>query len=84
MARGTYSINIFEQYRVDLFLEHAWGREEARHGPWQRIPAGGIAINLRAPWNTILRVDAGKSLLPDQYSHLGSATLQIMLLKPLR
>ena len=84
MARGSYSVNIFEQYRMDLFLEHAWGRDEARQGSWQRIPAFGIAINVRAPWNTILRVDAGKSLLPDRYSHLGSATLQVMLLKPLR
>ena len=84
MARGSYSVNIFEQYRMDLFLEHAWGRDEARQGSWQRIPAFGIAINVRAPWYTILRVDAGKSLLPDRYSHLGSATLQVMLLKPLR
>jgi hypothetical protein len=84
MARGSYSVNIFEQYRVDLFVEHAWGRTDARRGPWDRIPAVGMAINVRAPWDTILRVDAGKSLLPDRYRDLGSATLQILLLKPLR
>ena len=27
MVRGSYSLNIFEMYRLDLFLEHAWGRE---------------------------------------------------------
>ena len=25
MARGSYSLNIFEQYRLDLFVEQAWG-----------------------------------------------------------
>ncbi len=27
MMRGSYSFNIFEQYRLDLFLEQAWGRD---------------------------------------------------------
>ena len=32
MARGSYSFNIFEQYRLDLFVEQAWGREtRSRH-----------------------------------------------------
>ena len=29
MMRGSYSFNIFEQYRLDLFLEQAWGRDRA-------------------------------------------------------
>jgi hypothetical protein len=41
-------------------------------------------VNVRAPWNTILRVDVGKSLLPPRYQGVGSATLQILILKPLR
>lgn len=84
MARGTYSINIFEQYRVDVFLEHAWGRDEPGRGEWQGLPGLGTALNVRAPWNTILRADFGKSILPDRYGDLGSITLQVMLLKPLR
>ena len=32
----------------------------------------------------MLRVDVGKSLLPSRYDALGSTTLQILLLKPLR
>jgi hypothetical protein len=32
----------------------------------------------------MLRVDVGKSLLPARYGTLGSTTLQILLLKPLR
>lgn len=84
MARGSYSVNVFEQYRVDFFLEHAWGRDDPGLGSWQRIPGVGLALNLRARWNTILRIDTGKSFLPARYSGLGSATLQIMLLKPLK
>jgi hypothetical protein len=84
MVRGSYSFNIFEQYRLDLFLEQAWGRDRAIDRDWQAITGIGTALNLRAPWSTILRVDAGKSFLPDRYTGIGSATLQVMFLKPLR
>ena len=84
MARGSYSFNIFDQYRLDLFLEQAWGRDRALDPAWQPITGLGAAVNLRAPWSTILRVDAGKSFLPVRYRNIGSATLQVMLLKPLR
>jgi hypothetical protein len=84
MLRGSYSFNIFELYRLDLFLEQAWGRDRALDPAWQPITGIGAAVNLRAPWNTILRVDAGKSFLPERYQGIGSATLQILLLKPLR
>jgi hypothetical protein len=84
MARGSYSFNVFEQYRLDLFLEHAWGREDAAARDWQSVPGIGAAFNFRAPWNTILRTDIGKSLLPDRYRGLGSTTLQVLLLKPMR
>jgi len=84
MFRGAYTFNLFDQYRVDLFAEQAWGRDDPNTGDWERIPGYGFALNLRAPWNTILRADFGKSFLPDRYGDLGSMTLQIMLLKPLR
>ena len=83
-VRGSYSFNIFDQYRLDLFLERAWGRDRAFDSTWQPITGLGAAINLRAPWNTILRADVGKSLLPDRYRGIGSATLQVMILKPLK
>jgi hypothetical protein len=41
-------------------------------------------VNFRTPWNTILRAELGKSLLPDRYDGLGSTTLQVLLLKPLK
>jgi hypothetical protein len=84
LLRGSYSLNIFEQYRLDLFLEQAWGRDLAFDTLWQPITGIGAALNFRTPFSTMLRVDAGKSLLPDRYAGVGSATLQIMLLKPLR
>jgi hypothetical protein len=84
MVRGSYSFNIFEQYRLDLFFEHAWGRADSSETDWQPIPGVGAAVNFRAPWNTILRAEIGKSLLPERYRGLGSTTLQVLLLKPLR
>jgi hypothetical protein len=82
--RGSYSFNIFDQYRLDLFLEQAWGRDTELDTAWQPITGIGAALNFRAPWNTILRADFGKSFLPERFNGVGSATLQIMLLKPLR
>ena len=84
MVRGAYSFNILEQYRLDLFLDRAWGRDDAGHGAWDPITGFGFAVNVRAPWNTILRADFGKSFLPARYGQLGSTTLQILLLKPLK
>ncbi|HKB09707.1 MAG TPA: hypothetical protein VKD69_03595 [Vicinamibacterales bacterium] len=84
MARGSYSLNIFEQYRLDLYLDRAWGRGDPGHGTWDPITGLGAAVNVRAPWNTILRADFGKSVLPDRYGSLGSTVFQILLLKPMR
>ena len=83
MARGSYSFNIFEQYRLDLFAEQAWGQDRTVDTSWQPLTGLGFAVNLRAPWNTILRADVGRSILPERYSGAGSTVLQIMLLKPL-
>ena len=83
MVRGSYSFNIFEQYRLDLFAEQAWGEDRALDRRWHPVTGLGFAVNLRAPWNTILRADVGKSLLPDRYAEAGSTVVQIMLLKPL-
>ena len=39
MMRGSYSFNIFELYRFDLFLEQAWGRD--------RVLDAGVAADHR-------------------------------------
>jgi hypothetical protein len=84
MVRGSYSLNIFEQYRLDLYLDRAWGRDDPGRGVWDPVTGFGTAVNVRAPWNTILRADFGKSFLPARYGSLGSTVFQILLLKPMR
>lgn len=84
MVRAAYSLNLFEQYRVDLFAEHAWGQDRAIDRSWRRLTGLGTAVNVRAPWNTIFRADVGTSLLPAVYRDVGSIVVQVMLLKPLK
>ena len=84
MVRGSYSLNIFEQYRMDLFVEQARGRDRTLDAAWRDVTGLGAAVNFRAPWNTILRADVGKSFLPADYRGAGSTVFQIMLLKPLK
>jgi hypothetical protein len=83
MVRASYSFNIFEQYRFDLFFDRAVGRTPEAADEWLNVTGTGVALNLRAPWNTMLRVDAGKSFLPDLYRGLGSVVVQVLVLKPL-
>jgi hypothetical protein len=84
MARGTYSFNLLDMYRLDLFLEQAWGRDRDVARRWRPLTGVGAAANLRVRWNMILRAEAGKSFLPAGYRDVGSTTIQILLLKPLR
>ena len=83
MVRGQYSFNLFDQYRLDLFLDQALGRAPERAQDWQSITGTGISLNLRGPWHTMIRADFGKSFLPDLYAGSGTFTAQIMVLKPL-
>jgi hypothetical protein len=84
MLRGSYSLNVFEQYRVDLFVEQARGRDRSFESGWRQLTGLGAAVNFRAPWHTILRADVGKSFLPAGYREVGSTVFQIMVLKPLQ
>jgi len=83
MVRGSYSFNLFEQYRFDLFVDHATGRDPRLDTMWQQVTGTGIRLSLRAPRSTILQLDLGKSFLPDNYNGAGSTVVQILLLKPL-
>ncbi|HLA78834.1 MAG TPA: sigma-E factor regulatory protein RseB domain-containing protein [Vicinamibacteria bacterium] len=83
MVRAQYSFNLFDQYRLDLFLDQALGRAPERAKDWQNITGTGISVNLRGPWHTMIRADLGKSFLPDLYAGSGTFTAQIMVLKPL-
>ncbi|HTL45264.1 MAG TPA: sigma-E factor regulatory protein RseB domain-containing protein [Vicinamibacterales bacterium] len=83
MARGSYTFDILEMYRIDLFLERAWGRDLSASRDWQPITGIGAALNLRAPFNTILRMDVGHAWLSPEYRGIGSTVVQVLLLKPL-
>jgi hypothetical protein len=75
---------VFEQFRIDLFVEQAFARDPDDRAVWRRATGTGIALNMRAPWRTMLRADIGRSFLPDRYAGAGSWVVQIMLLKPLK
>ncbi|BCS35288.1 hypothetical protein TBR22_A45150 [Luteitalea sp. TBR-22] len=90
MARGQYSFNLLDQYRMDFFVDQAWGR--TRPGgvpgvsaiPWEPLTGVGVAFNVRVPGKVaFIRGEVGHSFLPDRYRGLGSTTVQVMLLKPL-
>lgn len=82
MLRASYSFNLFDQYRLDLFLDQAAGRPD-RQSVWQGVTGLGAAVSLRGPRSTILRADVGRSLLPSAYRGAGSTVVQILILKPL-
>jgi hypothetical protein len=84
MVRGSYSLNVFEQYRLDVFLDRGWGRDRAFDTAWHPITGLGTAVNFRGPWGTIVRAELGKSALPARYQGHGSTTLQILVLNPRR
>ena len=83
MLRRPYSFNLFELYRVDLFLEQAIGKDPTQRPEWRHVTGVGLGLNLRAPFGTLLRADLGKSFLPSLYSGSGSFVAQIMVLKPI-
>ena len=77
------SFNLFDIYRMDLFLDYARGRDPESANIWHDVTGTGIRVNLRTPRSTILQVDAGRSFLPEIYRGAGSFVLQVLLLKPL-
>lgn len=83
LIRGSYSFNVFDQYRLDLFVDQAYGTlagDESRRWP---ITGTGVAVNFKAPWNTMFKLDLGKSVLPPPLAKSGSVVLQFLVLKPL-
>ena len=83
MFRGSYSFNLFEQYRLDLYVDQAIGRDRAVAPGWQSVTGLGLGFNMRGPRGTMLRGDFGKSLLPSRYREPGSVVFQVQVLKPL-
>jgi hypothetical protein len=83
MLRGSYSFNLLDQYRLDVFVDQAVGRDAQATGGWQNLTGLGIGGSLRGPRSTLLRIDIGKSFLAPQYRQPGTLTAQLQILKPL-
>lgn len=83
MVRGSYAFNLFEQHRLELFVDSAYGRDYRVPAEWRPITGIGIGGNTRGPFNTLIRGDFGKSFLPARYRGAGSVVLQVQVLKPL-
>jgi len=83
LLRGSYSFNLLGIYRLDLFVDHARGRDPNDPTAWRPVTGTGGAVTLKAPWNTMFTADIGKSFIPDLYRGTGSVVLQFLFLKPL-
>lgn len=83
MFRGSYSFNLFDQYRLDLFFDQAYGRNPRVDARFRAVTGLGVGFNVRGPWSTLLRGDFGKSILPPEYRKPGSVVFQFQVLKPL-
>jgi len=83
MFRASYSFNVLEQYRFDAFFDQAVGQDPSDRSRWLPVTGTGVAVSTRAPFQTILRFDVGKSFLPDAYAGAGSLVVELQILKPL-
>jgi hypothetical protein len=83
MFRGSYSFNLFDQYRLDVFVDQALGRDRLLDDKWRSVSGLGVGFNVRFLYGTLLRGEIGKSFLPDLYRGSGSVVGQVMVLKPL-
>jgi hypothetical protein len=83
MGRATYTFDLLQTYRLDVFLDRAWGRDRSATRDWQPLTGVGVAVNLLGPRTTIIRADIGHAFLPAGYRGVGSTVVQILILKPL-
>jgi hypothetical protein len=82
MARAQYSFNIFDLYRLALYVDHARGRTPSSHN-WQPTTGVGFEANFRGPKTTMLKLGVGKGFLPPLYRGSGSLVIEFMVFKPL-
>lgn len=83
LARASYSFNVFDQFRFEVFYDQAWGDDPDQALERVAFTGLGVGFNVRGPWHTIIRVDVGKALLPDALRGAGSVVTQFLILKPL-
>jgi hypothetical protein len=82
MARAQYSFNVFDLYRLALYVDHARGRTPSLRD-WQPTTGVGFEANFRGPRTTMLKLGVGKGFLPPLYRGSGSLVIEFMVFKPL-
>lgn len=83
LARASYSFNVFDQFRMELFYDRGWGDDPQQGLERVAFSGLGFGLNMRGPRHTILRFDVGKSFLPEALRGAGTVVLQLLILKPL-
>jgi len=83
LTRASYSFNVFDQFRVELFYDQGWGDDPGQGLERVRFYGLGVGLNLRGPRHTIIRFDVGKGFLPEALRGAGTVVMQFLILKPL-
>lgn len=83
LARASYSFNVFDQFRVELFYDQGWGDDPGQGLERVRFSGLGFGLNFRGPRHTIIRFDVGKGFLPEALRGAGTVVMQFLILKPL-
>jgi hypothetical protein len=82
MVRASYSFNMFDLYRLALYVDHARGRTP-ENSTWAPTTGVGAEVNLRGPKTTMIKFGIGKGFLPQLYKGSGSLVVELMVFKPI-
>jgi hypothetical protein len=82
MLRASYSVNMFDLYRIALYVDHARGRTPD-DGSWVPTTGIGAELNFRGPKTTMIKFGIGRGFLPQMYSGSGSLVVELMVFKPI-
>jgi len=83
LARASYSFNVFDQFRVEVFYDQGQGDDPGEGLERVRFSGLGLGLNFRGPRHTIIRFDVGKGFLPEALRGAGTVVVQFLILKPL-
>ena len=82
MLRASYSFNMFDLYRLALYVDHARGRTPD-DSSWAPTTGVGAEVNFRGPKTTMIKFGIGRGFLPQIYKGSGSLVVELMVFKPI-
>jgi hypothetical protein len=82
MLRASYSFNMFDLYRLALYVDHARGRTPDDRS-WAPTTGVGAEVNFRGPKTTMIKFGIGRGFLPQIYKGSGSWVVEFMVFKPI-